>query len=77
LRTYPESIELTPDEVLNWAESGRHAEACRFRFERVARAMLYCPHGVWYRTSLNKNAKMGFRFDVRAEDYMSGFDDMP
>ena len=70
MRQWPDSVILTPQEVIEWAA----AENCDMRFRAVAMAIQY-PEGVWYRLP-GMGEVTGFRYGVPGYKYLSGFSDL-
>lgn len=77
LAHWPDSIELTADEMIDWAYAGT-TEGEQSRRFRVLALTLQCEERVFYRTCLpapGKRSYIGCRYGVEGSEYMSGFND--
>ena len=68
---WPQAEEITPSEVLIWADQAKTQDQKLARFMSVAMAIQY-PNGVWYR--FPPALVSGYRFGENGPDYLSGFD---
>jgi hypothetical protein len=70
LEFWPNSIELTPQEILHWVFAAKSPE------QRCSRALTVCmaiqhPTVLWYRT--HTYGEIGCRYGINGPDYISGF----
>ena len=66
-REYPDSVRLTPAQVLEWASSGTYDEQHR-KTRSISMAIQY-PNVVWY--EIPGTTYRGFRYGERGEQYAS------
>lgn len=83
LREWPDSVQMTPQQVRAWAERGATLADRYRRLQGVSLAIQYPVH-VWYLTKMpttlalgpGPGVHMGCRFGLEGHEYMSGYDDV-
>ena len=72
LRNYPESVELSAQQMFRWADSPeRYRGEARSRWRAIALA-LNQDGGFFYITN-SENGYVGYRYGLDGREYMSGF----
>jgi hypothetical protein len=71
LENYPQSIELTSEDMLKWADSGNTLDIKLHRFRSIALAT-QLENYVWYKTNL-AGQYIGCRYGIKSNEYLSGY----
>lgn len=74
LTQYPDSVRLSPVDVIRWAEAPTDPIRQLRRYRAICMA-LQDPVHVWYRTK-PEGGFMGCRFGQEPSEYLSNFDDL-
>jgi hypothetical protein len=77
LREWPESVEVTLNEMNEWTDKlQRTPKFVLTSNDNLWRRLAFCmyyPNGIFYRTSDRPNAHVGYRFGIQGNEYMSGW----
>jgi hypothetical protein len=71
LREYPQSIRLTPWQMIQWANSFKRVDERELRFHQIA-STIQLSKGLFYITRPEKG-DVGCRYGLQGHQYMSGF----
>ena len=71
LSFWPESEEISPQEMIKWAEKAPSLLDRLWRYQTIATTIQY-PNGIFYRTK-PKDGFVGYRYGLKNYEYISGF----
>ena len=71
LKEYPESVRLTPWQMIEWAHSFKRLDERAFRFQQIA-STIQLGKSLFYITRPEKG-HVGCRWGPQGHQYMSGF----
>lgn len=74
LRSWPDSVMLTPQDILHWADAPPNPLDRYTRYHQISMALQY-PQHIWYCTKKvgSGAGHIGCRYGIKGHQYLSGF----